>query len=389
MKIADCGAGYVGLSLATLLSTKNKVVVYDIDSEKVKNINDRICYIKDKYIEDYFKNKILDLSATTYYKEALDGADYVIISTPTDYNDKTNFFDTSSVEENIKNCIEVCGDKTTIVIKSTIPLGFINHIKNKYNIKNLFYSPEFLREGKALYDNLYPSRIIVGEEGEKGKEFAELLKSVSFYNDVPILQMSNTEAEAVKLFSNTYLAMRVAYFNEIDTFAELNNLDPKKIIEGMCYDSRIGSYYNNPSFGYGGYCLPKDTKQLLYNFNDIPQNIIEAVVKSNITRKNHVANMILSNNPKVVGIYRLTMKTDSDNFRQSAVFDIINILKNNNVSVVIYEPTINSATYFGVDIVNDLEEFKKVSDIIVANRINDDLEFYKNNVYTRDLFKRD
>ena len=386
MKIAVAGTGYVGLSLATLLSTKNEVLAYDILEDKVNKINKRISPIKDEVIEDYFKNKELNLKATTNYKEAFKETEFIIISTPTNYDEKTNYFDTTSVEDIIKKVISINKD-ATIVIKSTIPVGFTDKVKEKYKIKNIFFSPEFLREGHALYDNLYPSRIIVGSYTDKGKKFALLLKECSLKKDIPIKYMSSTEAEAVKLFANTYLAIRVAFFNEVDTYAEIKNLNTKNIIEGICLDPRIGANYNNPSFGYGGYCLPKDTKQLLANYKDVPQNIIEAVVKSNETRKEHIVNMILAKNPKIVGIYRLTMKSNSDNFRASAILDIITKLKEKNINIIIYEPTIKD--YYDMRVENDIEKFKKISDIIVANRYSSVLDDIKEKVYTRDLFERD
>lgn len=386
MKIAVAGTGYVGLSLATLLSTKNEVLAYDILEDKVNKINKRISPIKDEVIEDYFKNKKLNLKATTNYKEAFKETEFIIISTPTNYDEKTNYFDTTSVEDIIKKVISINKD-ATIVIKSTIPVGFTDKVKEKYKIENIFFSPEFLREGHALYDNLYPSRIIVGSYTDKGKKFALLLKECSLKEDIPIKYMSSTEAEAVKLFANTYLAIRVAFFNEVDTYAEIKNLNTKNIIEGICLDPRIGDNYNNPSFGYGGYCLPKDTKQLLANYKDVPQNIIEAVVKSNETRKAHIVNMILAKNPKIVGIYRLTMKSNSDNFRASAILDIITKLKEKNINIIIYEPTIKD--YYDIRVENDIEKFKKISDIIVANRYSSVLDDIKEKVYTRDLFERD
>lgn len=386
MKIAVAGTGYVGLSLATLLSTKNEVLAYDILEDKVNKINKRISPIKDEVIEDYFKNKKLNLKATTNYKEAFKETEFIIISTPTNYDEKTNYFDTTSVEDIIKKVISINKD-ATIVIKSTIPVGFTDKVKEKYKIENIFFSPEFLREGHALYDNLYPSRIIVGSYTDKGKKFALLLKECSLKEDIPIKYMSSTEAEAVKLFANTYLAIRVAFFNEVDTYAEIKNLNTKNIIEGICLDPRIGANYNNPSFGYGGYCLPKDTKQLLANYKDVPQNIIEAVVKSNETRKEHIVNMILAKNPKIVGIYRLTMKSNSDNFRASAILDIITKLKEKNINIIIYEPTIKD--YYDIRVENDIEKFKKISDIIVANRYSSVLDDIKEKVYTRDLFERD
>ena len=386
MKIAVAGTGYVGLSLATLLSTKNEVLAYDILEDKVNKINKRISPIKDEVIEDYFKNKKLNLKATTNYKVAFKETEFIIISTPTNYDEKTNYFDTTSVEDIIKKVISINKD-ATIVIKSTIPVGFTDKVKEKYKIKNIFFSPEFLREGHALYDNLYPSRIIVGSYTDKGKKFALLLKECSLKKDMPIKYMSSTEAEAVKLFANTYLAIRVAFFNEVDTYAEIKNLNTKNIIEGICLDPRIGANYNNPSFGYGGYCLPKDTKQLLANYKDVPQNIIEAVVKSNETRKEHIVNMILAKNPKIVGIYRLTMKSNSDNFRASAILDIITKLKEKNINIIIYEPTIKD--YYDIRVENDIEKFKKITDIIVANRYSSVLDDIKEKVYTRDLFERD
>lgn len=386
MKIAVAGTGYVGLSLATLLSTKNEVLAYDILEDKVNKINKRISPIKDEVIEDYFKNKKLNLKATTNYKVAFKETEFIIISTPTNYNEETNYFDTTSVEDIIKKVISINKD-ATIVIKSTIPVGFTDKVKEKYKIENIFFSPEFLREGHALYDNLYPSRIIVGSYTDKGKKFALLLKECSLKKDMPIKYMSSTEAEAVKLFANTYLAIRVAFFNEVDTYAEIKNLNTKNIIEGICLDPRIGANYNNPSFGYGGYCLPKDTKQLLANYKDIPQNMIEAVVKSNETRKEHIVNMILAKKPKIVGIYRLTMKSNSDNFRASAILDIITKLKEKNINIIIYEPTIKD--YYDIRVENDIEKFKEISDIIVANRYSSVLDDIKEKVYTRDLFERD
>ena len=336
MKISIAGCGYVGLALATLFSKKNKVVAYDIDKSKVDMINNRISPVQDKYIKKYFKSEKLNLKATTNYKTAFKEADYVIICTPTNYNDIENTFDTSSVEDIIEKVLSINKD-TLIVIKSTVPVGFTNSMKNKYNINNIIFSPEFLREDKALYDNLYPSRIIVGEKSDRARIFASLLQEASLKKNVSIKYMDSTEAEAVKLFSNTYLALRVSYFNELDTYAEIKGLNTKDIIDGVSLDPRIGNHYNNPSFGYGGYCLPKDTKQLLANYQDVPQNMIEAIVKSNDTRKKHIAEMIIKKNPQVVGVYRLTMKTNSDNFRASAIQGVINILKDNNINVISYE----------------------------------------------------
>ena len=388
MKIAVAGTGYVGLSLATLLSQKYEVVALDIIPEKVDMINKRISPIKDKEIEEFFKEKKLNLRATLDYKDAFEGANFVVISTPTNYDDVTNHFDTSSVEDIIQK-VKSMNIDTVMVVKSTIPVGFINDMKEKYDIDNIMFSPEFLREGRALYDNLYPSRIIVGEKSKRAEEFANLLKECSLKTDVIIKYMNSTEAEAVKLFANTYLALRVAYFNELDTYAELNGLNTKDIIDGVCLDPRIGNHYNNPSFGYGGYCLPKDTKQLLANYERVPQNLIEAIVKSNDTRKNHITNMIMRKNPKIVGIYRLTMKTNSDNFRASAIQGIIERLKNNNVDIVIYEPTLKADIFNDCKVEKDFNTFKEKSDVILVNRIDDNIKSVKDKIYTRDLFNRD
>lgn len=388
MKIAVAGTGYVGLSLATLLSQKNEVVALDVIKEKVDMINNRISPIKDEYIEKFFKEKSLNLRATLDYKDAFSNADYIVISTPTNYDEKLNSFDTSSVEDVIQKVISMNID-TTMVIKSTIPVGFINSIKKKYNINNIMFSPEFLREGKALYDNLYPSRIIVGEISDRARMFANLLKESSLKENVPIKYMNSTEAEAVKLFANTYLALRVAFFNELDTYAEINNLNTKDIIEGISLDSRIGDYYNNPSFGYGGYCLPKDTKQLLANYDNVPQDIIGAIVKSNDTRKEFIVNRIISTKPKIVGIYRLTMKANSDNFRASAIQYIMKRIKENNIDVIIYEPTIKDDIFEDYKVIHDLDKFGEMSDLIVANRTDDSINKYSKKVYTRDLYARD
>ena len=389
MKIAVAGTGYVGLSLATLLSQNNEVIALDIVPEKVEMINNRISPIKDEYIEEYFKEKKLNLTATLDYKEALKGAEFVIISTPTNYDEEKNYFDTSSVEDIIKKVISTNDRNITMVVKSTIPVGFIESMRKKYNINNIFFSPEFLREGKALYDNLYPSRIIVGEKNEKAKLFAKLLTDAAEKKDIETLFMNSTEAEAVKLFANTYLALRVAYFNELDTYAKIKGLNTKDIIDGVCLDPRIGNHYNNPSFGYGGYCLPKDTKQLLANYKDVPQNLIQAIVNANTTRKDFITAEVLSQNPEVVGIYRLTMKSGSDNFRSSAIQDIIKNLKENNTKVIIYEPTINKEEFEGFKVVNDINEFKKQASIILANRQEELLNDVKEKVYTRDLYTRD
>lgn len=389
MKISIAGTGYVGLSLATLLSQKHEVVTLDIISDKVKQINKRISPISDEYIEKFFKEKGLNLRATLDYEDAFNNADFVIISTPTNYDPYQNFFDTSSVEDVIQKVKNVGNSNTTIVIKSTIPVGFTENVKQKYDLKNIFFSPEFLREGKALYDNLYPSRIIVGDKTPEAHKFAKLLLSATEKQNTPVLFMNSTEAEAVKLFANTYLALRIAYFNELDTYAESKELNTKDIIAGVSLDPRIGDYYNNPSFGYGGYCLPKDTKQLLANYKDVPQNLISAIVAANDTRKQFIANEIVKRNPQIVGIYRLTMKSESDNFRSSAIQDIINHLTSRGVGVLIYEPTLNSGDFNGVPVTHDLDDFKKNSSIIVANRIDSILQNVKSKIYTRDLFSRD
>ena len=388
MNITIVGAGYVGLSLAILLSQKNDVILLDINKNKINKINNKISPIKDKEIEKYLKNKTLKLKATLNRKTALKDANFIVISTPTNYDNEKHFFDTSSVEEIIKCGVSI-NKNAPIIIKSTVPVGFTEKMKRKYDAPNIMFSPEFLREGKALYDNLYPSRIIVGGKGSEAKKFANLLKEGAIKKDVFVKFMNSTEAEAVKLFSNTYLALRVAFFNELDTFSEINNLKTKNIIDGVCLDTRIGNFYNNPSFGYGGYCLPKDTKQLLANFENVPQNLIEAIIKSNHTRKEHIVKMIMNKNANTVGIYKLTMKKDSDNFRTSAICEIIDILKKHKINVLIYEPMLKDKDFFGLRVENNFDKFEEASDVILANRLDEQILKFTEKVYSRDLYKRD
>ncbi len=388
MKIAVAGTGYVGLSLATLLAQKNEVMALDVIEEKVKLINDRISPIQDTEISDFLANRELNLLATLDKELAYKDSEFIVVATPTNYDTETNKFDTRTVELVLAD-VNSLNTEATIVIKSTIPVGYTRDIREKYPNLDIIFSPEFLREGKALYDNLYPSRIIVGEESKRSKLFGDLLVEASLKEDVDLIMMDSTEAEAVKLFSNTYLALRVAYFNELDTYCEINDLSSGNIIKGVSKDPRIGDYYNNPSFGYGGYCLPKDTKQLKANFKEIPNNMIDAIVDSNSTRKDHIANMIASKNPNVVGIYRLVMKTGSDNFRDAAILDVTKRLLEKNIEVVIYEPCLEGEELEGCKVVNNIDAFTKSSDVIVANRIEEELKEVKDKVYTRDIFTRD